>query len=110
TLIIPPYSSFGWLEIEVLPGGGGNPTIGLKLLGNSNVKGAERYARIGFQIMFPVTLPNKDEVEHLNDIVFYKNITLGSYSNQNVGGCLDLKTGGAYSISSAIDATEKIDM
>lgn len=110
TLVIPPYSSFGWLEIEVLPGGGGNPTVGLKLLGNSNIKGAERYGRIGFQIMFPVTLPNPDEVKKINDIVFYKNIVLGSYSNQNVGGCFDLKTGGAYSITSAIDATEDIDM
>lgn len=110
TFIIPPHSSFGYLEIEVLPGGGGNPTVGLKLLGNSEIKGAERYARIGFQIMFPVTLPNRDEVVKINDIVFYKNITLGSYNNQNVGGCFDLKTGGAYSISSAVDATEHIDM
>lgn len=110
TIIIPPYSSSGWLEIEVLPGGGGSPTIGLELLGNSKIKGAERYARIGFQILFPVTLPNKDEVEVMNDIVFYKNVLLGSYSNQNVGGCLDLKTGGAYSIVSAYDAVENIDM
>lgn len=110
TIIIPPHSSFGYVKVEILPTGGGNPTVGLELLGNPDIKGAERYARIGFQIMFPVTLPAPGTVVHMNDITYYTDITLGSYSNQNVGGSFDLKTGGAYTVSSAGDATENIDM
>lgn len=110
TLIIPAKSSFGFLKVQVLPSGGGNPTVGLKLLGNPDIKGAERYSRIGFQIMFPVTLPAPNTIQQINDITYYKDITLGSYSNQNVGGAFDVITAGAYSISSAADATGEIDM
>lgn len=110
TIIIPAGSSFGYIKVEVLPTGGGNPTVGLELLGNANIKAAERYCRVGFQIMFPVTLPDPSTVTRMNDITYYTDITLGSYNNQNVGGAFDLKTGGAYSITSAADATEHIDM
>ena len=110
TIQIAPHSSFGWVKVKVNPAGSGSPTLALKLLGNKNIKGAERYCRIGFRIMFPLTPPDPHAIDTLNDIIFYKNILLGSYSNDNIGGYFDLKTGNAYTIAGADDHQDAIDM
>lgn len=107
TVIIPPGSNFGWLRVNVLPDGGGSPLLVFKLLGNKDIKGTERYSRLGLQIVFPYTAP--ENVEELNDLKVYKGLVIGSYNNKNIGGRMDMNTGFAYDQNGSEQNQEKID-
>lgn len=101
TYVIPANSSFGWVEIEVLPGGTGSPRLVLELLPTENIKVMHRYNTIGQQILFPSTPPNPDDTHEINDIRYFTNITFGSSANPAVGNFIDLQSGYAYIISGA---------
>lgn len=53
-------------------------------------------------------LPN--EVENINDIYYFKNIALGTQSNKELGGCLNLKNGYVYDVVKAGDVQGEIDL
>lgn len=100
---IPANSSFGWVEIEVLPDGSGSPRIVLELLPTGDIGVMDRYHQIGQQILFPSSPP--ETVEEINDIRYFPNIIFGANSNQSVGNYIDLHTGYAY-IASGADANQ----
>ncbi|RAV29645.1 DUF4843 domain-containing protein [Sinomicrobium soli] len=108
-ITIPANDSFGWLELEILPDGGGNPVVVFELVETGDIGVMDRYHQIGVRISFPFTAPDPGEVEELDGIRYFKNITFGANSNQNVGYYIDLETGNAYTASGADDNQEKID-
>src|SRR5690606_6829367 len=106
---IPAGSSFGYLEVEVLPGGSGSPTVVFELLETGDIGVLDRYHRIGIRIAYPKLSPDPDEVLTINDIQHFTNITFGANSNQNVGNFIDALTGDAYITSGADANSEHID-
>lgn len=96
SFVIPANSSFGWVEIEVLPGGTGSPRLVLELIPTDAIKVMDRYHTIGQQILFPSTPPNPDDTHEINDIRYFTNITFGSSANPAVGNFIDLQSGYAY--------------
>lgn len=109
TFVIPANSSFGWVEIEVLPGGTGSPRLVLELLPTDGIKVMDRYHMIGQQILFPSTPPNPDDIEEINDIRYFTNITFGTTGNSAVGSFIDLHTGYAYILNGATANQPLID-
>ncbi|SFB83200.1 protein of unknown function [Parapedobacter composti] len=109
TFVIPANSSFGWVQVEILTTGSGSPRLVLELLTTDDVRAMDGYHRIGFQILYPSTPPNPDEVEVINDMTFFKNLTFGAQSNPSVGNYIDMHTGYAYIVSGADANPEKID-
>lgn len=110
---IPAHSSFGWVEIEILEDGSGKPKIEIELLPDEgqSVKVMDRnYHKIGFQILYPSTPPNPDDIEHLNDIRIYHNLTLGANSNATYGNFVDTESGYVYIPDGANNVQEKIDL
>lgn len=109
---IPANSSFGWIEVQVLPTGSGKPKIEIELLPDleNGIKVMDRnYHQIGFQILYPSTPPNPDDIVELNDIFIYNNITFGSSSNASYGNFIDAQTGYSYITEGANEFQEKID-
>lgn len=109
---IPANSSFGWVEIEILEEGSGKPNIEIELLPDEEqeIKVMDRnYHKIGFQILYPSTPPNPDDIELINDIHIFNNITLGANSNASFGNYVDAKTGYVYISDGANNAQENID-
>lgn len=107
---IPANSSFGWVEIEILQNGSGKPKIQLELLPDEeqSIKVMDRnYHKIGFQALFPSTPPA--EIELINDISIYSNITFGSASNPTYGNYIDARTGYSYITDGANNVQDKID-
>lgn len=109
SITIPANSSFGYLELEVLPVGSGSPIVVFELLETGDISVMDRYHRIGVQILFPKTSPNPEEVETINDLRHFHNVTFGSNTNRNIGNYIDARTGDAYITSGADDNTELID-
>lgn len=108
SFVIPANSSFGWVEVEVLPSGAGSPRVVLELLPSGDINVMDRYHQIGQQILYPYNAPER--VEEINDIRYFQDITLGSSSNPNVGNYIDLLTGYAYIASGSDQNQEKIDI
>src|SRR5690554_6209961 len=81
SVVIPANSSFGWVEVEVLPDGAGSPRLVLELLPTGDIGVLDRYHQIGQQILFPYNAP--DRVEEINDIRYFADITFGANSNPN---------------------------
>src|SRR5699024_652208 len=55
------------------------------------------------------TPPNPDDIELINDIYIFNNITLGANSNASFGNYVDAKTGYVYISDGANNAQENID-
>ena len=109
---IPANSSFGWVEVEILEDGSGKPKIELELLPDleQEIKVMDRnYHKIGFQVLYPSTPPNPDDVHELNDIFILDNITFGANSNASFGNYIDAHTGYSYISDGAYNAQENID-
>lgn len=109
SFIIPANSSFGYVEVEVLPEGSGIPTIVLELLETDDIGVMDRYHRIAFKIVFPMVSPNPSEVEKINDLIFFKNLMFGAQSNDNIGFNIDVEKGNVYVGDGADKNQEKID-
>src|SRR5690606_35082179 len=106
---IPAGSSFGYLEMEVLSEGSGSPTVVFELLETGDIGVLDRYHRIGIRIAYPKLSPDPAQVETINDIQHFTNITFGSNSNQNVGNFIDALTGDAYIAAGADNNNAQID-
>ncbi len=107
---IPANSSFGQIEIEVLPDGSGSPTIVLELLPTDDVKVMDRYHKIGCRFVYLMTVPDPSQLETVNDITVFKNFVIGSYSNQNIGYFADLSNYYVYTADGAEANPEHIDI
>lgn len=109
---IAANSSFGWVELDILTSGSGKPKIELELLADTekSIKVMDRdYHKIGFQILYPSTPPNPEDVHELNDIFILDNITFGSNSNSQYGNYIDALSGYSYITDGANLAQDKID-
>ncbi|NGM61303.1 DUF4843 domain-containing protein [Sphingobacterium sp. SGG-5] len=107
---IPANSSFGQIEIEILPDGSGSPTIVLELLPTDDVKVMDRYHKIGSRFVYLLTIPDPSQLETVNDITVFKDFVIGSYSNQNIGYFADLSNYYVYTADGAEAGPENIDI
>lgn len=109
SITIPANSSFGYLTLEVLPGGSGSPTVVFELLETGDIGVLDRYHRIGVRIAYPKLSPDPAEVVTINDIQHFTNLTFGANSNQNVGNFIDALSGDAYITAGADNNNALID-
>lgn len=106
--VIPANSSFGFIEIELLPDGSGSPTIVLELLQSDDMKVLDRYHKIGVRFEYSLTKPDPDKLQEINDILFYENFLIGAHANQNIGNFVDLNTLNVYVRSGAEKDSEHV--
>lgn len=110
SFVIPKNSSFGYVELEVLPTGVGSTRLVLELVNNGNVQVMKNYNTIGIPIQFPSISPDPSTIETINDLVYYKEITAGSYNNTSIGSFVDLKTGVVYNNAGGTMQPDRIDL
>ncbi|NGM60427.1 DUF4843 domain-containing protein [Sphingobacterium sp. SGG-5] len=110
SFVIPANSSFGWVEVEILPEGSGNRVIALELLETGDITVMKRYNRIGFRVLYYSSSPEPGTVEQINDITYFNTITFGGQSNTEIGNYIDLLTGDAYVIQGANVNQDNIDL
>lgn len=108
--VIPANSSFGYIEVEFLPTGSGSPTIVLELLPQDDMKVLDRYHMIGFRFLYPVTTPNPDQLQQINDIKVYTDFVLGAQLNQNIGFLADMEALNVYTMPGATANQALIDV
>lgn len=107
---IPANSSFGRIEVELLPDGSGSPTIVLELLPTDEIKVMDRYHKIGTRFVYLLTSPDPSKLETVNDITIFKDFVIGSYSNQNIGYYADMSNYYVYTVDGANANQEHIDL
>jgi len=95
-LIVPKFSSFGYLMIEVLPSIEGNKVLVVDLIGNSEVKPSPNYKRIGIGMSNAVKLPDPAVINEYTDYIHVNDITLGGDANTNLGCFIDMQTANIY--------------
>lgn len=110
SFVIPANSSFGFIEIEILPGGSGRRLLALELKPTEDIKVMDRYHRIGFRILYQLSPPDPDYVQQINDITYFRRITTGAQSSVELGGYMDLITGDVYTRLGAAPVQNKIDL
>ena len=107
---IPANSSFGQIEVNILPGGSGSPTIALELLPTDDVKVMTRYNKIACRFVYMLTAPDPSKLEKINDITVVNDFELGTYNNQNIGYFADLSNYNVYTLDGANKNQDHIDM
>lgn len=106
--VIPANSSFGFIEVDLLPDGSGSPTLVLELLPQEDMKVLDRYHKIGLRFVYQFTKPDPDKLQQINDILLYNDFLIGAHANQNIGNFLDLNTLDVYVRAGAEANTEYI--
>lgn len=108
--IIPANSSFGQIEVDILPGGSGSPTIAIELLPTDDIDIMTRYHKIACRFVYMLTVPDPSKLQVVNDMLVYRDFSVGSYSNQNIGNYADLSNYNIYTVDGANANQEHIDL
>jgi hypothetical protein len=95
-VIVPANSSFGYVQIEVLPSATDERIIVLELLGNDHIAVATAYRGIAIPLYKGgLAIPESDIVRG-SDFIHAKNIRLGDSNNATVPQFLDMKNAFRY--------------
>lgn len=106
-IVIPANSSFGNLELNVLPTIEGTKILVVELVGNDEVQVSEKYKTIGIMMSNAVTIPDPNIVEDYGDYLHIKDIVVGGDGNLDLGCFIDLETANIYTWEGAALYPEK---
>ncbi|NGF55205.1 hypothetical protein G5B00_01655 [Parapedobacter sp. SGR-10] len=101
SLTVSPHSSFGYLQVEVLPTIAGSKLLVVELLGNSEVEVSPNYRMIGIPMSDAVLKPDPNVVVDQGDYLHITDLTLGGDANPDKGCFLDMQTGNIYNWEAA---------
>lgn len=94
--VVPANSSYGYVEIEVLPTILGEKKLVLELLGNENVAVAKSYRGIAIPMTaFGAKIEDSQKEEHA-DFLYVKEVRLGNHLNTSIPQFLDMKNALTY--------------
>lgn len=95
-VLVPANSSFGYVEVEVLPTLQGQKQLVLELLGNSTVVVAKTYRSIGIQLTAFGKAVDEALIERHTDFLYAKHLQIGHHNNENIPGIVDMRNALIY--------------
>ncbi|NGM60671.1 hypothetical protein G5B30_01955 [Sphingobacterium sp. SGG-5] len=101
SLTVPAHSSFGYLQVEVLPTIAGSKLLVIELLGNDQVEVSPNYRMVGIPMSDAVLKPDPNVVVDHGDYFHVTELTLGGDNNTDLGCFLDMQTGNIYNWEAA---------
>lgn len=104
---VPARSSFGYLQVEVLPTIEGSRLLVVELIGNDEVVVSPAYKTIGIPMSNAVVVPDPAVVVDNGDYLHITELTLGGDANTDLGCFLDMQTGEIYNWEAAALFPEK---
>ncbi|ERJ58638.1 hypothetical protein M472_07655 [Sphingobacterium paucimobilis HER1398] len=96
SLTVPANTSFGFLQIEVLPTINGSKLLVVELIGNNEVEVSANYRTIGIPMSNAVLTPAPGIVVDKGDYLHITELELGGDANPDIGCFLDMKTANIY--------------
>lgn len=109
-IIIPANSSFGYLEVNVLPDPSGSAVLVVELLGDENIKPMDNYKSIAIPLDYLSINPLPEHFHDKGTYIQVDSVTVGSYNNNLLGCFVNMQTGAVHSRTQSKQDSHILDL